>query len=98
MLQGEFYELICIGILLLSTAIAYHILQVAIIKSHGKYSVLAQALGRDLKGKASMILYLLGMSSSFFKVWISGIIFVIVAVIWLIPDKRIEKALKQQHN
>ncbi|MFH4968134.1 TMEM175 family protein [Gaetbulibacter sp. M240] len=84
--------------ILLFAAIAYHILQLTIIKSHGKHSILAQALGKDLKGKASMILYLLGISSSFFKVWISGIIFVIVAVIWLIPDKRIEKRLKNNHK
>ena len=84
------------GILLLFAAIAYHILQVTIIKSHGKHSILAQALGRDLKGKASIILYILGVISSFFKVWICGIIFVVVAIIWLIPDKRIEKALKNQ--
>lgn len=82
------------GMALLATAIAYFILQNLIIKSHGKDSVLAKALGKDLKGKASPILYIIGIIGAFFSVWISGSMFVLVAIIWLIPDTRIEKALK----
>lgn len=82
------------GFVLLMAGIAYYILQTLIIKSHGKDSILAEALGNDLKGKMSPISYIIGIVASFFSVWISGAIFVLVAIIWLIPDSRIEKALK----
>jgi uncharacterized membrane protein len=81
------------GVVLLGAAIAYFILQYFIIKAHGKTDVLATALGKDLKGKASPILYCLGIATSFFNVWISGGIFIFVAVMWLIPDRRIENIL-----
>lgn len=84
------------GLVLLAAAIAYFILQNLIIKSHGKASVLARALGKDLKGKASPLLYLIGIIGAFFSVWVSGIMFVLVAIMWLIPDSRIEKALKEE--
>ncbi|WP_157208720.1 TMEM175 family protein [Mariniflexile maritimum] len=84
------------GLVLLAAAIAYFILQNLIIKSHGKASVLARALGKDLKGKASPLLYLIGIVGAFFSVWVSGIMFVLVAIMWLIPDSRIEKALKEE--
>jgi uncharacterized membrane protein len=83
------------GIILLAAAIAYFILQNLIIKSHGDDSILKKALGKDLKGKVSPVLYLLGIMSSFISVWISGALFILVAIIWLIPDGRIEKALKE---
>lgn len=82
------------GMILLLAAVAYFILQNLIIKSHGKDSILAKALGKDLKGKSSPILYVIGIVSSFFNIWIAGGFFILVAVIWLIPDSRIEKALK----
>lgn len=85
------------GVILLGAAIAYFILQSLIIKSHGKDSVLARALGRDLKGKISPVLYILGIIGSFFNVWLSGFAFILVAIIWLIPDKRIENILKKEH-
>lgn len=86
------------GIILLCAAIAYFILQSLIIKDHGKDSILAKALGKDLKGKSSPVFYILGIIASFFNVWISGALFVLVAVIWLIPDSRIEKALKNENR
>ena len=82
------------GIILFCAAIAYTVLQFLIIKSHGKTSILAKALGKDIKGKISPVLYLIGILSAFINVWISGITFIIVAIIWLVPDKRIENALK----
>ncbi|WP_111307397.1 TMEM175 family protein [Confluentibacter sediminis] len=85
------------GIVLLGAAISYVLLQFLIIKSHGKESVLAKALGNDFKGKISPILYVIGIVASFFNVWISGIAFIGVAIIWLIPDRRIEKALKNEN-
>ena len=84
------------GIVLLGAAIAYFVLQFLIIKSHGKDSILSKALGKDLKGKASPILYIIGIISAFFNVWISGFMFVFVAIMWLIPDKRIENKLKEE--
>ncbi|WP_242206100.1 TMEM175 family protein [Aestuariivivens insulae] len=83
------------GIVLLCAALAYFILQTLIIKSHGKDSILAKALGKDIKGKTSPVLYILGIVGAFINVWISGFFFVLVAVIWLIPDRRIEKTLKE---
>ena len=82
------------GIVLLGAAIAYFILQTAIVKKHGKQSVLAIALGRDLKGKLSPVFYIIGISTSFFNIWISGITYILVAIMWLVPDKRIEKTMQ----
>jgi hypothetical protein len=73
-------------------------LQALIIKSHGKDSILAKALGKDVKGKASSLLYIVGIISALFNIWISGIIFILVAIMWLIPDRRIENALKKENN
>lgn len=84
------------GIVLLGSAIAYFVLQNLIIKSHGDNSILKKALDKDVKGKISPVLYLLGISFSFISVWISGVLYIVVAIIWLIPDTRIEKALKSE--
>lgn len=82
------------GIVLLMAAIAYFVLQNQIIRAQGERSLLARAIGSDIKGKMSPILYLLGIGSSFINEWISGSFYVLVALIWLIPDKRIEIILK----
>jgi uncharacterized membrane protein len=82
------------GIVLLMAAIAYFILQAAIIQTQGEHSLLARAVGNDIKGKMSPILYLLAIGSNFISQWISGGLYVLVALIWLIPDKRIEIILK----
>ena len=82
------------GMVLLLAGVAYFILQYLIIKSHGSDSILARAIGKDLKGKASPILYIIGIVSTFFNIWISGAVFILVAILWLIPDSRIEKVLK----
>jgi len=84
------------GAVLLGAAIAYFILQNLIVKSHGKDSILSKALGKDLKGKMSPVLYIIGMVSAFFNVWISGAVFILVAIMWLIPDTRIERTLKNE--
>ncbi len=73
-------------------------MQKLIIKNHGKESILAKALGKDIKGKISPILYILGIILSFYNIFISGGMYILVAIIWLIPDSRIEKALKENHN
>lgn len=81
------------GFVLLMAAMAYFILQNEIIKSQGENSILAKAVGKDFKGKISPILYLVGIGLSFVHAWLGGAIFILVALIWLIPDKRIEKSL-----
>jgi uncharacterized membrane protein len=83
------------GDVLLMPAIAYHLLQKAITRKHGTQSVLARALGSDIKGKISPLLYLVGIVLAFVVPWLSIAIYVLVAVIWLIPDRRIEKALRE---
>jgi len=78
------------GIVLLMAAIAYYILQSRIIKNHGADSILSRAIGRDLKGKASPILYSIAICLCWISTWISGMIYILVAIIWIVPDKRIE--------
>ena len=84
------------GVVLLMAAIAYYILQSRILKEHGKQSILAKAIGKDLKGKISPILYVAAIISSFFNSLIAGGIYILVALIWLIPDKRIEKIFNEE--
>ena len=81
------------GIVLLMAAVAYSLLQHAIIQSQGSDSLLARAVGRDLKGKISPILYGVAILATFYNSWIAGFIYVFVALMWLIPDRRIERVL-----
>jgi uncharacterized membrane protein len=83
------------GFVLLMAGIAYFILQQAIIASQGPGSVLRRAIGSDWKGKLSPLLYVAGIFSSLFSSWTAQAIYVFVAVLWLIPDRRIEHALRQ---
>ncbi len=84
------------GGVLLMAAIAYFILQNRILAVQGKESLLAKALGKDLKGKASPIIYIIAIISSFYSPWIAGALYVLVAFIWLIPDKRIEIIFREK--
>lgn len=79
------------GFILLMAGFAYYLLSMVIIKSQGKNSPLQKAIGKDLKGKASLVFYLIGVVSSFYFEWLSAALYVIVALMWLIPDKRIER-------
>ncbi|MFY9687760.1 MAG: TMEM175 family protein [Pseudolabrys sp.] len=81
------------GVSLLMAAIAYYLLQQAIVHREGKRSVLAKALGNDLKGKISPVLYLAAIALAFVNAWLSIAIYVLVAVMWLVPDRRIEKMI-----
>jgi len=83
------------GAVLLMAGLAYYILQSLIIKNEGKDSLLAKAIGKDLKGKISPFLYLAAIAVSWVNPIYSGVIYVIAALIWLIPDKRIERSIKQ---
>jgi uncharacterized membrane protein len=86
------------GIILLMAAIAYYILQSIIVKNHGPDSILARAIGRDLKGKISPILYLIAILSTLISNWIAGCIYILVALIWLVPDRRIETIFKYEEK
>jgi len=81
------------GFVLLMAAIAYYLLQLAIIAKQGQDSVLASALGSDWKGKLSPLLYLVAIPLAFLSPWISNGLFVLVAMIWFVPDRRIERVL-----
>jgi uncharacterized membrane protein len=81
------------GIILLLAAIAYYVLQLEILKVQGKHSKLARALGRDIKGKVSPVIYMLAIAFAFVNQWISDALYVGVALIWLVPDRRIERTL-----
>ena|SRR5436190_292409 len=86
------------GFILLMAAIAYYILQSLIVKNEGGNSILAKAIGRDWKGKASPILYAAAILSCWISTLIAGSIYILVALIWLIPDTRIENAIKENEN
>src|SRR5689334_23234063 len=81
------------GGVLLMAALAYYVLQLAIIHAQGEDSLLRQAIGSDWKGKLSLLLYLLAILATFYSSWIGQAILAIAALIWLIPDRRIEKRL-----
>jgi uncharacterized membrane protein len=83
------------GSVLLLSAVAYTILTIALIAHHGKDSALAKAIGSDKKGKVSMALYALGIVLAFVAPWVSYGLYFVVAVIWIIPDQRIEKVLSK---
>ncbi len=81
------------GVVLLLAAIAYTILTRALIVLHGTDSVLATAMGRDVKGKVSMAIYLAAIPLAFVQTWLAAALYISVAVMWLVPDRRIEKHL-----
>ena len=83
------------GVVLLMAAIAYYILQRTIMAQQGRDSLLASALGRDWKGKLSPIFYLAAIPLAFVNPWISTGLYAGMALLWLIPDRRIERALAE---
>jgi uncharacterized membrane protein len=83
------------GVVLLMAGFAYLMLQRQILRSEGPKSILALALGRDLKGKLSPLLYATAIGSAFVHPGIAYTLYLVVALMWLIPDPRIERALSQ---
>jgi uncharacterized membrane protein len=81
------------GFILLCSGIAYFILARVLVALHGDDSVLANALGSDFKGKLSVVIYLIAIPLAFVSEWASIGLYVVVAVMWLVPDRRIEKNL-----
>ena len=84
------------GVVLFMAGAAYYLLQQAIIASEGPTSVLKRAIGSDWKGKISPILYLVAIALTFWSPWIAQAIYVSVALLWLVPDRRIEHALQHR--
>jgi uncharacterized membrane protein len=82
------------GVVLLMAAVAYNLLQIAIVARNGRSSALATALGSDVKGKLSLALYAAAIPLAFLEPWISITLYVLVALIWFVPDRRIELAVK----
>ena len=81
------------GVVLLAAAVAYWLLQQAIIAAHGEGSVLRRAVGSDWKGKLSPLLYIVAIALTFVTSWAGQAIYVAVAMLWLVPDRRIERTL-----
>jgi uncharacterized membrane protein len=83
----------CYGVVLFMAAVSYKILQSLIVRLHGESSKLAETLGSDVKGNLSPILYAVAIGISFFRPWIAGSIYILVALMWLIPDRRLERSM-----
>ncbi|HEY7354336.1 MAG TPA: TMEM175 family protein [Terriglobales bacterium] len=83
------------GIVLLLAGIAYYILTKALIRVHGQGSTLARAIGRDTKGKISIVIYAVAIPLAFTQPWIANACYVVVAIMWLVPDRRIERGIPQ---
>ncbi|HEY0072543.1 MAG TPA: TMEM175 family protein [Abditibacteriaceae bacterium] len=83
------------GVALLMSAIAYYILVHQLIRQHGSDSLLAKAIGTDFKGKISIALYLAAIGLSFVNSWLGFSLYVAVAIMWFIPDRRIERANRE---
>ena len=86
------------GFVLLMAAIAYYILQRTIIAKEGRRSLVASAVGLDWKGKLSPVLYLIAIPLAFVNSWIAGGLYVLGALLWLIPDPRIERELEKREK
>ncbi len=84
------------GLVLFMAAMAYWILQNAIIRLQGEGSLLAKAVGGDIKGKVSPLMYITAIPLAFFNTWLANGLYVLVALMWIVPDRRIERALEGQ--
>jgi uncharacterized membrane protein len=83
------------GGVLLAAAIAYKVLQYFIVADQGPDSKLASAIGRDFKGKISPVCYAAAIIASFFQPWLAGLLYVAVALMWLVPDRRLERIIEE---
>ena len=93
--QNHFAKLpvTCYGIILIMNALSYTLLAITLIRHHGKDSLLAKAVGKDTKGNISLAIYATGIAVSWFNSTISVVLYAVVACIWFIPDKRIERRI-----
>ena len=90
------YPMMFYGFILFMNGFAYFLLQIQIIKMHGKDSLLSKAIGYGIKEKASVLLYLVAIIFAYFSTLISGIIYIFVALMWMVPDKRIERIFNEE--
>ncbi|MDN3676955.1 TMEM175 family protein [Flavobacterium paronense] len=90
------FPMMLYGIILLMNGVAYYILQQLILKHHGKDSLLSKALGKDYKGKSSPLFYLIAVLFANYYPIVSGSIYIFVALMWLVPDKRIERIFNRE--
>jgi uncharacterized membrane protein len=81
------------GVVLAMAALGYWLLVNALIKAEGEGSLLAKAIGRDLKGKLSLLAYLLALPLAFIATWLAHAIYIAIALVWLVPDRRIERVI-----
>jgi len=88
---GEPWPVALYGVDLLGAAIAYTILSFALVRRHGHDSLLARALGADFKGKLSLAAYAVAIAAAFLLPWVACALYVAVAIVWLLPDRRIER-------
>jgi uncharacterized membrane protein len=86
------------GVVLLMAGVAYWVLQQIIINTQGPGSLLKKAVGKDWKGKLSPALYVAGVVASIWSAWVAQALYVVVALMWLVPDRRIEQALAAEHR
>jgi len=86
------------GVVMLFAGIAYFILARTLVNHHGENSILAKALGADIKGKISILAYLIAIPLAFVHPWVACSIYVVVAIMWLIPDRRIESVMVDPAN
>jgi len=92
------WPVIIYGIVLMMAGVAYYILSQALIRLHGKSSTLALAVGEDKKGILSVVIYIIAIAFAFIDSRISLILYAVVAAMWLIPDRRIEKRVEAKEN
>jgi uncharacterized membrane protein len=92
------WPVIIYGIILMMSGVAYYILSQALIRLHGKSSTLALAVGEDKKGILSVVIYIIAIAFAFIDSRISLILYAVVAAMWLIPDRRIEKRVEAKEN
>ena len=81
------------GVSLLMPALAWQVMQWALVRSEGRDSALAHAIGSDIKGRLSPVLYLFGIAVAFIDTWIAGAMYLLVTLMWLIPDRRIARTM-----
>lgn len=89
---------ILFGIVLLGSVIAYYLLSISLQKLHGADSALARAVGKDVKGKISLLLYVAALILAYYNPIVSVVIYALSALMWLIPDKRIEKVIEENDS
>jgi uncharacterized membrane protein len=86
------------GVVLLAAAFCYYVLQWAIISTQGEGSVLRTAIGRDFKGKASLVMYVVAIPAALVQPWVAYALYAAVAAMWIIPDRRIERVVRQAED